>query len=122
LAQLLKITGDFDMKVQTQLLLLQKTMILLEGTCRKIYPEINMWKVVEAWISSQHESKIGYREKIRNSYPVKTIQGIFSLIEKLNLIADKKLENIQVKNKSNGKVYFLLWFVIIILIVKFLIF
>ncbi len=79
-----------------------------------------MWKVVEAWISSQHESKIGYREKIRNSYPVKTIQGIFSLIEKLNLIADKKLENIQVKNKSNGKVYFLLWFVIIILIVKFL--
>ncbi|GFR17191.1 probable protein kinase UbiB [Trichonephila clavata] len=61
LAQLLKITGDFDMKVQTQLLLLQKTMILLEGTCRKIYPEINMWKVVEAWISSQHESKIGSR-------------------------------------------------------------
>uniref|UniRef100_A0A3B0J0D2 ABC1 atypical kinase-like domain-containing protein n=1 Tax=Wolbachia endosymbiont of Aleurodicus floccissimus TaxID=2152762 RepID=A0A3B0J0D2_9RICK len=118
LTQLLKITGDFDMKVQTQLLLLQKTMILLEGTCRKVYPEINMWKVVETWINSQHESKIGYREKIKSSYPIKTIQGIFSLIEKLNLIADKKL---QVKNRSNGKVYFLLWSVIIILIVKFLI-
>jgi ubiquinone biosynthesis protein len=42
LSQLFKITGDFDMEVQTQLLLLQKTMILLQGTCRKIYPEINM--------------------------------------------------------------------------------
>ncbi|MFP3030095.1 MAG: 2-polyprenylphenol 6-hydroxylase, partial [Wolbachia sp.] len=82
------------------------------------YPEINMWKVVETWINSQHESKIGYREKIKSSYPIKTIQGIFSLIEKLNLIADKKL---QVKNKSNGKAYFLLWSVIIILIVKLLI-
>lgn len=118
LTQLLKITGDFDMKVQTQLLLLQKTMILLEGTCRKVYPEINMWKVVETWINNQHESKIGYREKIKSSYPIKAIQGIFSLIEKLNLIADKKL---QVKNKSNGKAYFLLWSVIIILIVKLLI-
>ncbi|MFP3030111.1 MAG: hypothetical protein ACEY3M_02715, partial [Wolbachia sp.] len=40
------------------------------------YPEINMWKVVETWINSQHESKIGYREKIKSSYPIKTIQGI----------------------------------------------
>ncbi|NUY39695.1 2-polyprenylphenol 6-hydroxylase [Wolbachia endosymbiont of Litomosoides brasiliensis] len=122
LAQLLKITGDFDMEVQTQLLLLQKTMILLEGTCRKIYPEINMWKVVEAWTKSQHKNKISYREKIKNSYSLRTIQEIFNLVEKLNLIANQKLENIQVKNKSNGKICFLLWPIIIALIVKLLIF
>lgn len=121
LAQLLKITGDFDMQVQTQLLLLQKTMILLEGTCRKIYPEINMWKIVETWMKNQHENKIGYKEKIKSSYPIKTIQGLFNLIEKLNMIADHKLENMQVNNKSNGKIYFLLWTIIIILIVKFLV-
>ncbi|MCM1002274.1 2-polyprenylphenol 6-hydroxylase [Wolbachia pipientis] len=122
LAQLFKITGDFDMKVQTQLLLLQKTMILLEGTCRKIYPEINMWKIVEAWTENQHKNKIGYRERVKSSYPVKTIQEVFSLVEKLNLIADQKLENIQVKIRSNRKTYFLLWFVIVVLIIKLFIF
>ncbi|WP_168464619.1 2-polyprenylphenol 6-hydroxylase [Wolbachia endosymbiont of Ctenocephalides felis wCfeT] len=122
LTQLLKITGDFDMKVQTQLLLLQKTMILLEGTCRKVYPEINIWKVVEAWINSQHEGKIGYKEKIKNSYPIKTIKGMFDLIEKLNLIADQKLENTRVKSKQNGKIYLLLWSIIIILVIKIFIF
>ncbi|MEY2392880.1 2-polyprenylphenol 6-hydroxylase [Wolbachia endosymbiont of Tettigetta isshikii] len=122
LAQLFKITGDFDMKVQTQLLLLQKTMILLEGTCRKIYPEINMWKIVEAWTENQHKNKIGYRERVKSSYPVKTIQEVFSLVEKLNLIADQKLENIQVKIRSNRKTYFSLWFVIVVLIIKLFIF
>ncbi|MDR1139582.1 MAG: 2-polyprenylphenol 6-hydroxylase [Rickettsiales bacterium] len=122
LAQLFKITGDFDMKVQTQLLLLQKTMILLEGTCRKIYPEINMWKIVETWTENQHKNKIGYRERVKSSYPIKTIQEVFSLVEKLNLIADQKLENIQVKIRSNRKTYFLLWFVIVVLIIKLFIF
>ena len=122
LAQLFKITGDFDMKVQTQLLLLQKTMILLEGTCRKIYPEINMWKIVEAWTENQQKNKIGYRGRVKSSYPVKTIQEVFSLVEKLNLIADQKLENIQVKSRSNRKIYFLLWFVVVVLIIKLFIF
>ncbi|QKX01663.1 2-polyprenylphenol 6-hydroxylase [Wolbachia endosymbiont of Cruorifilaria tuberocauda] len=122
LAQLFKITSDFNMKVQTQLLLLQKTMILLEGICRKTCPEINIWKVVESCIKNQHKNKTDYREKIRTSYPVKAIQEVFNLIEKLNLIADQKLENIQVKLKSSAKTYFLLWSIIIVLMIKILIF
>ncbi|WCR53920.1 MAG: putative protein kinase UbiB [Wolbachia endosymbiont of Ctenocephalides orientis wCori] len=119
LAQLLKITGDFDMKVQTQLLLLQKTMILLEGTCRKIYPEINMWKIVETWMNDQQSYKIEYKEKIKNSYPIKAAQGLFDLIGKLNLIADQTLKSPHAKSKTNEKIYLLLWFIIIILIIKF---
>ncbi|MGL9733140.1 MAG: 2-polyprenylphenol 6-hydroxylase [Wolbachia sp.] len=122
LAQLFKITSYFDMKVQTQLLLLQKTMILLEGTCRKIYPEINMWKIVEAWTENKHKNKIDYSERVKNFYPVKKVQKVFSLIEKLNLIADQKLENIQVKIRSNRKTYSLLWFIVIALIIKLFIF
>ncbi|WFW29767.1 MAG: 2-polyprenylphenol 6-hydroxylase [Wolbachia endosymbiont of Menacanthus eurysternus] len=125
LAQLFKITSDFDMKIQTQLLLLQKTLILLEGTCRKIYPEINMWKIVEGWNENRlikNKNKIGYREKVKNSYPVKTLYEVFSLVEKLNLIADQKLDSVQVKVRSNRGTYFLLWFMIIILIIKLLVF
>ena len=116
LAQLFKITGDFNMEVQTQLLLLQKTMILLEGTCRKLYPEINIWKVVEVWMKDKQKNKIGYIEKIQSSYPIKTLYGLSHLIEKLNLIADRKLEN---KNKSQEKIFFLLLIITAILAIKF---
>ncbi|MDN5247524.1 MAG: 2-polyprenylphenol 6-hydroxylase [Wolbachia endosymbiont of Tyrophagus putrescentiae] len=116
LAQLFKVTSDFDMKVQTQLLLLQKTMILLEGACRKIYPGINMWEVVKVWMKSQQKNKIGYKEKIKSSYPVKTLQELSSLVGKLNLIADQKLAG---NNKLQDRVSFLLLIIITILIVKF---
>lgn len=115
LAQLFKITSDFNMEVQTQLLLLQKTMILLEGTCRKLYPEINMWKVVEAWMKGQQKNKIGYKEKIQDFYPIKTFQELSDLIGKLNLIADQKLKD---NNKSYEKFFFLLLVVITILTIK----
>ncbi|OEY86995.1 2-polyprenylphenol 6-hydroxylase [Wolbachia pipientis] len=122
LSQLLKITRDFNMKVQTQLLLLQKTMIHVEGICRKIYPEINMWKVVEKWMKNKHTNKFKYREKIENSYPIKTFHELSSLIEKLNLIADYKLENIQKNSKQNNILRWKIttYFIVIMFIVVFM--
>ena len=42
------------MTTQTQLLLLQKTMVVVEGVARKLYPETNIWEVskpvLENWI------------------------------------------------------------------------
>lgn len=50
LAQLFKITEDFEMETQPQLLLLQKTMVLVEGVGSILDPEVNMWKLAEPWI------------------------------------------------------------------------
>ena len=33
------------MPTQTPLLLLQKTMVVVEGVARKLYPETNIWEV-----------------------------------------------------------------------------
>ncbi len=53
LAQLFKITEDFQMETQPQLLLLQKTMMLAEGTARKLNPNVNFWELcrplMESW-------------------------------------------------------------------------
>ena len=42
------------MATQTQLLLLQKTMVVVEGVARKLYPETNIWNVskpiLENWL------------------------------------------------------------------------
>ena len=43
LTQLFEVTGQFDMPTQPQLLLLQKTMVVVEGVARMLNPKFNMW-------------------------------------------------------------------------------
>jgi ubiquinone biosynthesis protein len=54
LGQLFGITETFQMEAQPQLLLLQKTMLVAEGTARTLCPEANMWllirPLVEEWM------------------------------------------------------------------------
>ena len=57
LTQLFEITAQFDMQTQPQLLLLQKTMVVVEGVARTLNPDLNMWvtaePVVGGWIKRQ---------------------------------------------------------------------
>jgi len=54
LAQLFHVTEEFEMETQPQLLLLQKTMVLVEGVGRRLDPEVNIWSLarplVEQWM------------------------------------------------------------------------
>ena len=43
LTQLFDVTGQFDMPTQPQLLLLQKTMVVVEGVARGLDPELDIW-------------------------------------------------------------------------------
>ncbi len=57
LTLLFEVTELFDMKTQPQLLLLQKTMVVVEGVARKLDPQFNMWEtskpVVSQWIAQK---------------------------------------------------------------------
>ncbi|WP_040308515.1 2-polyprenylphenol 6-hydroxylase [Asticcacaulis biprosthecium] len=57
LSQLFEITAQFEMHLRPELVLLQKTMVSVEGVARRIYPEHNLWEaarpVVRAWISRE---------------------------------------------------------------------
>ena len=57
LQQLFDTTRRFEMQAQPQLLLLQKTMVVVEGVARSLDPEFDMWEaarpVVEAWMRDQ---------------------------------------------------------------------
>ena len=54
---LFAITRDFDMQTQPHLLLLQKTMVMVEGIATQLNPAINMWDVsgpfVKSWIRDE---------------------------------------------------------------------
>jgi len=54
LSQLFENTEKFNMQTQIQLLLLQKTMVVVEGVARKLDPDTNIWNVsrpiIEDWL------------------------------------------------------------------------
>ena len=54
LSQLFEITEKFNMQTQIQLLLLQKTMVVVEGVARKLDPDTNIWDIsrpiLENWL------------------------------------------------------------------------
>jgi len=55
LGQLFETTRRFDMQAQPQLVLLQKTMVVVEGVCRGLDPDFDIWQaarpVAEKWVS-----------------------------------------------------------------------
>ncbi|MBF0161335.1 MAG: 2-polyprenylphenol 6-hydroxylase [Magnetococcales bacterium] len=70
LAQLFKVTEQFDMPVQPHLLLLQKTMLVLEGVGREINPDLNMWELsgplIREWMSDHLGPKGKFSESKEN--------------------------------------------------------
>ena len=59
LGQILSLSKKFNIDVQPQFTLLQKTMLMAEGTTRQINPSINMWELsrplIDKWITDTHD-------------------------------------------------------------------
>lgn len=53
------ITRDFDMPTQPHLLLLQKTMVMVEGVATSLDPDINMWETAKPFVSEWLRSELG---------------------------------------------------------------
>jgi len=59
LGQILSLSKKFNIEVQPQFTLLQKTMLMAEGTTRQINPSVNMWELsrplIHKWITDTHD-------------------------------------------------------------------
>jgi ubiquinone biosynthesis protein len=56
---LFAITRSFDMQVQPHLLLLQKTMVMVEGVALTLDPQVNMWEVAEPYVQGWVRDEMG---------------------------------------------------------------
>lgn len=83
LAQLFAITKDFQMEVQPELLLLQKTLLILEAISRKLDPKANIWTDASGEIKKalMQQSKLKTRAR-------RHLQEIGDFIAALPEIAD----------------------------------
>ncbi|MCW2363290.1 MULTISPECIES: 2-polyprenylphenol 6-hydroxylase [Sphingobium] len=82
---LFAITRDFDMQTQPHLLLLQKTMVVVEGVATMLDPTINMWDVSGPYVKSWLRDELGPEAKLADSIheTVDTIRRLPGLIRRL---------------------------------------
>ena len=59
LLQLFEITEIFDMQMQPQLIMLQKTMMQTEGVCRRLDPEFDMWEISRPVVEKSMKRELG---------------------------------------------------------------
>ncbi len=82
---LFAITRDFDMQTQPHLLLLQKTMVMVEGVATMLDPKINMWDVAGPYVKGWLRDELGPEAKIADSIheAVDTIRRLPGLVRRL---------------------------------------
>jgi ubiquinone biosynthesis protein len=89
---LFAITRDFDMQTQPHLLLLQKTMVMVEGVATMLNPKINMWNVsgpfVSEWIRDELGPEAALADGLREQG--KTLALIPDIIRRLDAQLPKK--------------------------------
>ena len=89
LKQLFYITEKFNMQTQPQLLLLQKTMVVVEGVARKLNLNTNIWKtskpVLEKWLKETKDPINALTDTLKDSTEVlKRLPELPKIMDKAN--------------------------------------
>lgn len=111
--RLFQVARRFHMEVQPQLVLLQKTLLAIEGLGRQLYPELDLWATakpfLEKWVKEQIGPKAFFNQ-LKQNMPFFAEQLphmprlIFDLLEleKEQLIAAKELATTKQEPKKSG--------------------
>ena len=138
LNQLFEVTEKFNMQTQPQLLLLQKTMVVVEGVARKLDPETDIWEtskpILENWLKETKDplNKIN-KTFINTSEVIKRLPELPEIMDKANQaltsIAEGKItpnsstyyslkkEKLKIKSYRNNFIIAFLTLVIFLLLV-----
>ena len=117
LITLFKTAQRFNMVVQPQLVLLQKTLLNIEGLGRQLYPQLDLWQTahpfLERWIKQRYHPKTVIKELRRYApewiekfpeMPTKIYQS-FEKLESVSELLPKLVDNHFVSNKAIEKTY-----------------
>jgi ubiquinone biosynthesis protein len=72
LLQLFNTARRFNMVIQPQLVLLQKTLLYIEGLGRQLYPQLDLWKTAKPFLENWMKEQIGLKamyQKISTNLP-----------------------------------------------------
>mgnify|MGYP001825657097 CR=1 FL=1 len=90
LVYLFRTAGRFDMEVQPSLVLLQKTLLNIEGLGRQLYPQLDLWQTaqpfLEEWVQERYSPQSVLRRLQRHAP---------SWLEQLPQLPDAVMDNLQ---------------------------
>ncbi len=66
LAHLFDVTERFGMETRTELILLQRTMVVVEGVSRTLDPQVNMWRTAQPVVEDFMRANLGPRAALRD--------------------------------------------------------
>ena len=73
LLRLFQTARRFDMEVQPQLVLLQKTLLNIEGLGRQLYPDLDLWQTAKPYLEDWYKETLGPKatfKKLKEHLPI----------------------------------------------------
>ena len=67
LTALIDLSRNYQMETKPELLLLQKTLLLVEGVGVSLDPDLNIWDLARPWVKEWAKTNIGFDAKIRDN-------------------------------------------------------
>ena len=89
LAYLFEVTERFGMETRTELILLQRTMVVVEGVARSLDPHINIWEVAKPIVEGYIRGNLGPKAVLRDL--VKTARVLARFGPKLPALVEAQL-------------------------------
>lgn len=77
LSYLFEVTERFGMETRTELILLQRTMVVVEGVARSLNPQINIWQVARPIVEDYIKQSVGPRAVARDLARTATVLARF---------------------------------------------
>jgi ubiquinone biosynthesis protein len=134
LLRLFQTAGRFNMEIQPQLFLLQKTLLHIEGLGRRLYPDLDLWVTakpfLERWMRRRYSPRTLLKKWFRQAPYVAdklmTLPGLWQdvLLQQKNTQAMLAAESTKFARRKKGLAvkYFLLGVSVMLLIVAGLVF
>ncbi|TDK50073.1 2-polyprenylphenol 6-hydroxylase [Antarcticimicrobium luteum] len=77
LSYLFEVTERFGMETRTELILLQRTMVVVEGVARSLNPHMNIWEVAKPVVGDYIKQSIGPRAMLSDLVKTARVMGRF---------------------------------------------
>ncbi|MCK5237587.1 MAG: 2-polyprenylphenol 6-hydroxylase, partial [Deltaproteobacteria bacterium] len=94
--KLIQTARRFDMELQPNLLLLQRSMVIIEGVGRQLYPDANMWEiakpVIYRWVIKEKLSPKGHIDNSRE-YVEELAHNLSELPGQVNTVLNRYLND-----------------------------
>jgi ubiquinone biosynthesis protein len=96
LTLLFEVTALFDMATRSELVMLQKTMVVVEGVGRMLDPKLDMWRTAEPVVRDWMERQLGPIGRLEETgRGVRTLAGVLADLPELSLRAERVLAQLE---------------------------